>query len=103
MRIPEVPDRRGEVAERRPSLLLVLLAGRSGGRLAALVGSFDIASGPKIPNTLKMLAVEAQTMEEPTLARKSLILFEKTRGHALNVGDSLPVLMEARDDWQSQQ
>jgi hypothetical protein len=50
-----------------------------------------------------MLTVEDQTMEDPTLARKALILFEKIRGHALNVGDSRAVLMEARDHWKSQQ
>jgi transcriptional regulator with XRE-family HTH domain len=84
-----------------PNVTIQIARGK--GAYWGLVGSFDIASGPKIPDTLKMLAVEDQTMEEPTLARKSLILFEKTRGHALNVGDSRAVLMEARDHWQSQQ
>jgi hypothetical protein len=37
MRVAEVPDRRGEIPERWPSLLLVLLAGRSGGCLAAVL------------------------------------------------------------------
>jgi Domain of unknown function (DUF5753)/Helix-turn-helix domain len=84
-----------------PNVTIQIARGK--GTYWGLVGSFSIASGPKIPDTLKMLAVEDQTMEEPALARKSLILFEKTRGHALNVGDSRAVLMEARDHWQSQQ
>jgi hypothetical protein len=76
---------------------------RGTGSYWGLVGSFDIASGSTIPDTLKMLAVEDQTMDDPALTRKSLILFEKIRGHALNVGDSRAVLMEARDHWNSQQ
>ena len=89
-----------EVSE-LPNVTIQIARGR--GTYWGLVGSFDIASGARIPDTLKMLAVEDQVMEEPALARKSLILFEKTRGHALNVGDSRAVLMEARDHWQSQQ
>jgi len=68
-----------------------------------LVGSFSIASHEGAPDTLKMLAVEDQTMEDRTLTRKAAILFEKIRGHALNVGDSRVILREARDQWNSQQ
>jgi hypothetical protein len=84
-----------------PNVTIQIARGKS--TYWGLVGSFDIASGSTIPDTLKMLAVEDQIMEELTLTRKSLILFEKTRGHALNVGDSRAVLMEARDHWNSQQ
>jgi hypothetical protein len=40
---------------------------RGTGTYWGLVGSFDIASGSTIPDTLKMLAVEDQTMDDPTL------------------------------------
>jgi hypothetical protein len=68
-----------------------------------LVGSFAIASREETPDTLLMYAVEDQTTEGRTLTRKAAILFEKIRGHALNVGDSRAVLMEAREFWNSQQ
>ena len=50
-----------------------------------------------------MWAVEDQTTEERKLTRKAAILFEKIRGHALNVGDSRVILREARDQWNGQQ
>jgi hypothetical protein len=75
----------------------------SRGAYWGISGPFQIASGPEIPDTLLMLAVEDQTQEDLTLARKALTLFEKVRGHALNVEDSRAVLMEAREHWYSQQ
>jgi transcriptional regulator with XRE-family HTH domain len=68
-----------------------------------LVGSFNIASREGAADTLLMRAVEDQTVQDRTLTRKALILFEKIRGHALNVGDSRAVIMEARRHWESQQ
>ena len=68
-----------------------------------LVGSFNIASSEGSPDTLLMRAVEDQTVQDRTLTRKALILFEKIRGHALNIGDSRAVIMEARRHWESQQ
>jgi len=85
----------------QPNVTIQVARGK--GAYWGLVGSFSVASGATIPDTLKMLTVEDQTMDDPTLTRKSLILFEKVRGHALNVGDSRAALMEARDHWQSQQ
>ena len=85
----------------RPNVTIQVARGK--GAYWGLVGSFSIASGATIPDTLLMRAVEDQTMDDPTLTRKALILFEKIRGHAPNVGDSRAALMEARDHWNSQQ
>ena len=85
----------------RPNVPIQVVRGR--GAYWGLSGPFQIASGPEIPDTLLMLAVEDQTNEDPTLTRKALTLFEKVRGHALNVEDSQAVIMEARTHWQSQQ
>jgi serine/threonine protein phosphatase PrpC len=54
-------------------------------------------------DTLNMWAVEDQIHEDHVLTRKSLIIFEKLRGYALNIGDSRAVMMEAREHWNSQQ
>jgi hypothetical protein len=85
----------------RPNVTIQVARGK--GAYWGLVGSFDIASGSKIPDTLKMLAVEDQTMDDAALPRKALILFEKLRGHALTIEDSRAALVEARDHWNSQQ
>ena len=76
---------------------------RGAGAYWGLVGSFSIASHEGAPDTLKMLTVEDQIQEDHTLTRKSLIIFEKLRGYALNIGDSRAALMEAREHWNSQQ
>ncbi|HTU75506.1 MAG TPA: helix-turn-helix transcriptional regulator [Trebonia sp.] len=76
---------------------------RGTGAYWGLVGSFDIASRDGAPDTLKMLTVEDQIHEDRNLTRKSLIIFEKLRGYALNIGDSRAALMEAREHWNSQQ
>jgi transcriptional regulator with XRE-family HTH domain len=85
----------------RPNVTIQVTRGK--GTYWGVVGSFSIASGSKIPDTLKMLTVEDQTIEDPTLTRKALILFERLRGHALTIEDSRAALMEARDHWNSQQ
>lgn len=89
-----------EVSE-RPNVTIQVARGT--GAYWGLVGEFQIASGDGMPDTLLMPGVEDQTMEDRRLSRKALILFEKLRGHALNVGESRAVLMEARDHWNSQQ
>ncbi len=76
---------------------------RGPGAYWGLVGSFAIASREGVPDTLKMLTVEDQVQEDHALARKSLIIFEKLRGYALNIGDSRAAMMEAREHWNSQQ
>jgi transcriptional regulator with XRE-family HTH domain len=76
---------------------------RGAGAYWGLSGCFSIASHEGAPDTLNMWAVEDQIHEDHALARKSLIIFEKLRGYALNIGDSRAVMMEAREHWNSQQ
>jgi hypothetical protein len=85
----------------RPNVTIQIVRGK--GAYWGISGPFQIASGPEIPDTLLMLAVEDQTQQDPTLTRNALALFEKMRGYALNVEDSRTTLMEAREHWNSQQ
>jgi hypothetical protein len=75
---------------------------RGKGAYWGLSGAFDLASGPEIPDTLNMLAVEDVPSLDPTISRKALTLFEKVRSHALNVEDTRAAIMEARTHWDSQ-
>jgi hypothetical protein len=85
----------------RPNVTIQVVRGR--GAYWGISGPFQIASGPEIPDTLLLLAVEDQTQEDPALTRKALTHFEKIRGYALDVEDSHAALKEARDHWNSQQ
>ena len=85
----------------RPNLVIQVV--RDEGYFPGLRGPFEIASGDAIPVTLLMLAVEDQTMEDTTLTRKAVALFEEIRGHALHVADSRTVILEAIEKWKSQQ
>jgi hypothetical protein len=89
-----------EISE-RPNVTIQVVRGT--GAYWGLSGAFNIASDDETPDILLMHGVEDQTMEDRTLTRKALILFEKLRSHALNVGESRAVLIEVRDHWQSQQ
>jgi len=85
----------------RPNVTIQVAKGT--GAYWGLVGQFEIASGPETPDTLVMYNVEDQTVEDPTLTCKALILFEEIRSHALNIEDTRAVLMEAKRHWESQQ
>jgi transcriptional regulator with XRE-family HTH domain len=67
-----------------------------------LSGGFQVASGPEIPDTIMMLAVDDVPSEEPRITRKALTRFEKVRSYALNVEDTRAAIMEARTHWESQ-
>ncbi len=76
---------------------------RGAGVLAGMSGAFDIASGPEIPDTMRMEAVEDQTTENRELVRQAAAVFEQIRGHALNVEDSRAAIVEAITRWKSEQ
>jgi hypothetical protein len=76
---------------------------RDTGYFIGMEGPFEIASGEAIPDTLLMLAIEDQTMEEQALTRKAIALFEQIRGYALSVTDSRAVIVEAIERWNAQQ
>jgi hypothetical protein len=73
------------------------------GYFPGLRGPFALASGEAIPDTLLMLAIEDQTMEDTALTRKAGALFEEIRGYALSVADSRAVILEAIRRWSQQQ
>ena len=87
-------------ASQRPNVTIQVARGT--GTYWGLSGAFEIASGGEIPDTVVILAFEDQTSDEPALARKALIVFEKLRNDGLNVRDSRAALMEAREHWESQ-
>jgi hypothetical protein len=88
-------------ASAQPNVTVQIINGK--GAYWGLPGPFQIASGPEIVDTLLMLAVEDQTSEDPTLTRKTLILFERIRSNAHPLEESRVIMMEARNHWNSQQ
>ena len=73
------------------------------GCVAGLNGAFDIASGPGIPDTMRMDAVEDQITDSRELVRMMAAVFEQIRGHALNVEESRAAIVEAINRWKSEQ
>lgn len=86
---------------RRPNLVIQVV--RDTGYFPGLRGQFEIATGPKIADTLLIWTVEDQTMDDPVLVGKSAALFERIRGYALTIEESRALIQEARQRWQSQQ
>jgi hypothetical protein len=86
---------------KKPNVVLQVV--RDTGYFPGIRGPFTIASGEAIPDTLLMLAIEDQTMEDTALTRKAAALFEEIRGYALSVADSRAVILEAIQRWSQQQ
>jgi transcriptional regulator with XRE-family HTH domain len=86
---------------RRPNLVIQVV--RDTGYFPGRRGQFEIASGPKIADTLLIWTVEDQTMDDPVLVGKSAALFERIRGYALTIEESRALIQEALQRWQSQQ
>jgi transcriptional regulator with XRE-family HTH domain len=86
---------------KKPSMVIQVVPDT--GYFPGIRGPFVIASGEAIPDTLLMLAIEDQTMEDTALTRKSMALFEEIRGYALSVADSRAVILEAIRRWSQQQ
>jgi hypothetical protein len=86
---------------KRPNVVIQVV--RDTGYFPGLRGPFEIGSGEAIPDTLLMLAVEDQTVEDTALTRKAVALFEEIRGYALSVADSRAVIVEAIEEWKSRQ
>ena len=79
---------------------VVIQVVRNTGYFPGLRGPFEIASGEAIPDTLLMLAMEDQTMEDRTLTRKGIALFEGIRSYALTAEESRAVILEAIEEWK---
>jgi transcriptional regulator with XRE-family HTH domain len=86
---------------RRRNITLQIV--RGDGALVGMAGAFDIASGPEIPDTLRMEAVEDQTTDNRERVRKAAAVFEQLRGYALNVEESRVVILEAIERWKREQ
>jgi transcriptional regulator with XRE-family HTH domain len=86
---------------KRPNVVIQVV--RDYGYFIGMEGPFEIASGEAIPDTLLMLAMEDQTMEDQALTRKAIALFEQIRGYALSVTDSRAVILEAIERWNARQ
>jgi transcriptional regulator with XRE-family HTH domain len=86
---------------RRPNFVLQVIP--NSGYFPGVRGPFEIASGADIPDTLLILAVEDQMMEDSALTRKSIALFEHIRSYALNAEDSRALITEAIEQWKTRQ
>jgi hypothetical protein len=86
---------------RRPNLVIQVV--RDTGYFPGLRGPYEIASGEAIPDTLLMLAVEDQMVQDSPLTRKAIALFEAIRSYALNAEDSRALIVEAIAQWKSRQ
>ena len=86
---------------RRPNLVIQVV--RDTGYFPGRRAQFEIASGPKITDTMVTLGVEDQTMDDPALVGKAAALFERIRGYALTIEESRALIQEALQRWQSQQ
>jgi hypothetical protein len=86
---------------RRPNLVIQVV--RDTGYFPGLRGPYELASGEAIPDTLLMLAVEDQMVQDGALTRKAIALFEAIRSYALNAEDSRALIVEAIAQWKSRQ
>jgi hypothetical protein len=84
---------------RRPNLVIQVV--RDTGYFPGLRGPYELASGEAIPDTLLMLAIEDQMVQDSPLTRKAIALFEAIRSYALNAEDSRALILEAIEKWES--
>ena len=66
-------------------------------------GAFQIVSGPAFPDTVDLETVEDQVTDEPAAVSRVAALFEVIRSYAVNARESRSLLMEADEQWNSQQ
>ena len=85
----------------QPNVTIQIVRGAAS--LAGMFGAFDVVSGDEIPDTMRISAVQDQTITDGALVRETIMIFELIRGRALNVEESRAVLMEAKAQWESQQ
>jgi transcriptional regulator with XRE-family HTH domain len=86
---------------RRKNVMIQIV--RSASYYGGLDAPFEIASGPEIPDTLVMVAIEDQTTDNQAMVDKAAALFEAIRGRALTTEDSRAGMMEALEHWKRQQ
>jgi transcriptional regulator with XRE-family HTH domain len=72
------------------------------GYFPGMAGPFHVASGPEIPDTVDMVAVEDYVTDDSAVAGKIVALFEEIRSYALNAQESRVRLQEAIERWSQQ-
>jgi transcriptional regulator with XRE-family HTH domain len=85
----------------QPNVTIQIVRGAAS--LAGMFGAFELANGDGAPDTMLIWAVQDQTTSDSALVREAIMIFELIRGRALNVQESRAALMEARQQWASQQ
>jgi transcriptional regulator with XRE-family HTH domain len=85
---------------RRPNLVIQVV--RDTGYFPGRRGQFEIASGPKVTDTMVLWGVEDQTMDDPVTVGKAAALFERIRGYALTIEESRALIQEALERWNQQ-
>jgi hypothetical protein len=85
----------------RPNVNIQLVRGQR--YFWGLEGPFEIASGESVTDTVVMVAVEDQTVDDKKVVRKATRLFRRIQGHALSIEETRALISEAISKWQSQQ
>jgi transcriptional regulator with XRE-family HTH domain len=88
-----------EISERANVSIQVI---REDGYFWGLEGPFEIASGEAITDTVVMVAVEDQTVDDKKVVRKATRLFRQIQGHALSIEQSRALITEAIQQWSQQ-
>jgi hypothetical protein len=88
------------LASKRPNVSVHVLPSENGAN-AGLGGGFSIASCDGMPDTLRMEAVEDQTVDGRVLVRKAAVVFDLVRRDALPRGASRTVVLEAAEQWKT--
>lgn len=68
---------------------------------AGLSGSFSIASGDGLPDTLLMETVEDHTTQDRALVRRAAVTFDLVRRDALPRVPSRAFILEASEQWKT--
>jgi Domain of unknown function (DUF5753)/Helix-turn-helix domain len=89
-----------ELSQRHNVVLQVV---RDTGYFPGLEYWFEIASGPGMPDTLVMMALEDHTTDNRAVIRNATAWFQEIHGRAAPAAESRTVLTEAKSQWESQQ
>lgn len=85
----------------RPNVIIQVV--RESGYFPGMDGQFQMASGRTIPDTLNMIAVRDQTINDPVVVEEASALFETIRSYALSAAESRTLIQEALQRWKNQQ
>jgi transcriptional regulator with XRE-family HTH domain len=84
----------------RPNIVVQVVPSVKGAN-AGLSGSFDLATAADGATTLRMEAVEDQTVESKSLVSKAVVLFDLARGNALPRDESRELILKVAEEWKS--